>query len=228
MKGIRLSLNQLAEFSGATEKGKQRIVRQQVEPNPFLIPWYQLTKAKIKRSIELKGNPEPIYQGIEALIGRKPANKRQAIDRIVSIEALERFIKMKLPEVLSKMDYSFFKPEIKSVNITGVNVIVAPEIIIKGELNGETIIGGIKLHVSKNKPFDYTKSLYVATTIYKYLKENVAKDDEVVYPGLCLSLDIFGDRIVSAPEKPEKVLAEIEKYCEEIKKIWSDTVQYLE
>lgn len=220
MNGMRISLNQLAEFSGATEKRKQRIVKQQVNPNPFLIPWYQLTKAKIKKSIELKGNLEPIYQGIETLLGRKPENKRQLIDRRVSIEALERFIKMKLPEVLYEMNYSLVKPKINSVKISDVNVIVAPEITIKGELNGETIIGGIKLHVSKNKPFDYTKSLYVATTIYKYLKENVAKEDEVVHPGLCFSLDIFGNRIVPAPDEPESVLTELEKYCEEIKKIW--------
>lgn len=43
-----ISLNQFIEASKATDKGKTRIVKQQIVVNKFLTPWYQLAKNRIK------------------------------------------------------------------------------------------------------------------------------------------------------------------------------------
>jgi hypothetical protein len=220
MSNYVISINQLAEFTTATEKGKMRIIRQQKVPDPFLIQWYRIPKSRIKKFFAFKGDFRPILEGLEILKKKVPKNNQQITDKLVSIEALERFLKIKLPGVLFEMDYKMINPKVKSVEICGVDLKVSPDIIVRGELNGETVIGGIKLHICKGKPFDYKKSLYVATSIYKYLAEKIAQPGEVVHPGLCFSLDIFGDRPVPAPDDPKIIILEIENYCEEIKKLW--------
>lgn len=45
MNSCRMSINQVADFIRATEKGRMRLIRQQQEPDKFRIPWYQLPKA---------------------------------------------------------------------------------------------------------------------------------------------------------------------------------------
>ncbi|MCF8297002.1 MAG: hypothetical protein K9J13_05585 [Saprospiraceae bacterium] len=220
MKNYKISLNQLADFSDSTESAKKRIIAQQQRPDPFRIQWYQLSKARIKKSIEHNGDLKPIHEGIKTLMERVPSNNRQASDKTVSIEAMERFVKMKLPEILQEIDYTVIKSKVKSFMYSNVNIIVAPEIIIKGELNGKTVIGGIKIHISKNKPFDLRKSQYVASTIYKFLNKEVALENETVMPELCYSLDIFSNRIVSAEQNNDYVFKEIDKIIEEIKFIW--------
>lgn len=220
MRKVNLSLNQLAEFSWATEKGKKRIISQQINPNPVLIPWYQLTKARIRKSLELKGDLGPVYEGIKTLMNRIPTNSRQTNDKRVSIQALERFIQIKLPDILKNIDYEIVKPKSKALFISDVEIIVAPDIIIRGIIDGKPVLGGLKIHISKTKPFDQTKSVYISSTIYRFLKEVVATDDDVVMPELCFSLDVFGDRIMSAPQKPEDLYPILEKICEEVKTLW--------
>lgn len=222
MNGYHLSLNQFAEYSGATVRGKVRIIKQQLNPNPFLIPWYQLSKARIRKSLELGGDLKPIYEGIEILLKRKPDNKRKQNDRQVSLESMQRFIEIKLPEILSKIDYEVIKPEKKTLNIGGVGIIVAPDLVIRGKLSERMVLGGIKIHISKNKPFDFRQSQFVAAIIKRYLEEEVAVNGDVVLPELCFSLDVFGERIVPAPSKAHIINHEIETICLSIIENWDE------
>ncbi len=212
-----ISLNQYAMFSIATEKGKIGIVRQQLKPNPFKIQWYQLARGSMKRSIQRNGDLKPIVEAIKKLQNRKPANNRQLADKNVSIEALYRYIRMKLPEVFRTTSYVIVKPEIKTTTVAGVNVIVAADVIVRFEAEGKSRLGAIKIHCAK-RAFNYQQSLDIATILYKYLREIKAKD-EIVDPNLCFSLDIFGDRIVSAPVHIQEALKRIEKNCNEIQEI---------
>jgi hypothetical protein len=220
MGKYKISVNQLAEFSGASETSKKRIIKQQLNPDTFRVPRYQLTKARIKKSIELKGDLSPIHEAIKILESKQATTDWQINDKKVSLEALTRFIKIKLPSLLRNLNFQVIKPQNKSVELREVDVIVAPEIVIKGKMNGQTVIGGIKLHISKTKPFDLTKSQYVASIIYKYLQDRVATKEEVVVPQLCICLDVFNERLVSAPDDVEEVIKQVRFFCDEIKSIW--------
>ncbi|WP_303920925.1 hypothetical protein [Draconibacterium sediminis] len=223
MNEFLISLNQFADFTKATERGKARIVEQQLNPNPFKIIWYQLTKARIKKSIQHQGDLTPIYEALEILKNRTPTNPRQVSDKRISVEALNKFVKMKLPKVFRKNPYSIVTPPVKTTRVGDVIIRVAPDVVVKFEVDGKVFLGAIKIHVSKNKPFDYSQSLMISTILYKYLNE-IKKEDEFVDPNLCFSLDIFGDRIVSAPANIDVALSEVERNCEEIKAIWGDIV----
>ena len=221
MKDYQISINQLAEFNDATDYTKRKIIERQLDPDPLRISWYQLPKARIKKSIELKGDLNPVYDGISTLMNRNPIKERQKIDKRVSLEALERFVKMKLPSILDEVDYEVIKPKIKSTYIKGVEVIIAPEVIVKGNLNGNPIYGAVKIHISKNKPFDLQKSRLVASAMVTYLKNEIAEKDSEVIPEMCFSLDVFSGRIISVTDDDYPIYSRVDEICDEVKRLWS-------
>lgn len=218
METAKISLNQLAAFSNSTDAVKNSILKQQLKPNELKMSWYQLPKARIKKSITQKGDLKPIHEAIKILKARKPEGKHQIDDRKVSIEALENYLKIRLPKTLKANDLIIKQPQQKVFQIQGVDIIVAPEIFFELNSDGKTFRGAIKIHISKNKPFDLTQSRYVASCIYFYLKRIHPKDH--VAPDLCLCLDIFSGRFTAAPVKVEEMLAKIELLCTEINSLW--------
>lgn len=217
-----ISVNQFADFSKATEASKRRIIRQQKEPNKFRVAWYQLPKARIKKSIENNCDLEPILKGVEELKKRVPNSSRQENNKMVSLEAFRRFVNIKLPDLLKNVPHEVIKKvNSKSININGVEVIISPDVIFKLKLNDKIYIGAVKVHISKNNIFDNEQSRYISSLIYKYLNEVVVKDDEEVLEELCLSIDVFGENVISVPKNLTKSIAEIEVICEEVKSIWN-------
>lgn len=220
MSKYQISINRLADFSASTDAGKKRIIREQKKPNERKISWYQLSKSRIRKSMEKRGNLDPVFDGIKTLESRKPSTKWRINDKKVSIEALRRFVNIKLPSALKKFDYSVLKPKFKSLALKEVDIIVAPDVVIRGKFMGQSIVGGIKIHISKRKPFDLTKAQYVSSVICKYLKEVVAEKDDIVLPELCFCLEVFGERLVPAPEKYEEILSKVKSLCDEVKLLW--------
>ncbi|OWP75949.1 hypothetical protein [Flavobacterium oreochromis] len=221
MREINISINQLADFSKSSDAKKRNIVKQQKNPNTFKIAYYQLAKARIKKAMSNKGDIEPILKGIEELKTRTLTKKRQINDRVVSLDAMQRFISLQIPDLLKDLEYKVIKNvNSKSITINGVEVIVSPDIIIQAEIEGKQYLGGIKIHIAKENKFDREQQSYVASTIQKYLEKVVAKNDEVIMPELCLSIDIFGEGIVSAPKNIDSKIKDLEIICDEIKKMW--------
>lgn len=217
-----ISINQLAAFSKATEAGKRRIIKQQKQPNKFLVAWYQLPKARIRKAIANNCDLEPILKGIEELKLRKPEKPRQVLDREVSLEALKRFVKIKLPSLLKNVPHEVIKKvETKSIIINGVEIIISPNVIYKLKLDGKTYVGAVKVHISKSNVFDNKQSRYISSLVYRYLKEVVIGEGEEVIEELCLSIDVFGERVIQTPNNLPKAITDIEILCEEVKSIWN-------
>lgn len=218
----KISINQLADFAFATDARKKSIIKQQKVPNPFLIPWYQLAKARMKKSIISNGDFNPINEGINELKLRNPKSKRQIIDKQVSVEALRIFKEIKLPELLKDIPFEVIKTKkFKSIIMDGVEVIVSPDVIYRIRIDGQNYIGGVKLHVAKGNIFEVKQLKYISSLIYEYLQEIIAEDDEIVMSELCLSLDIFGKRVVSAPNNNVNNIKTIHGLCREIKTLWN-------
>ncbi|WP_298157161.1 hypothetical protein [Flavobacterium sp.] len=221
MAEYKISINQLASFSTSSEYKKRAIVKQQKTPPKVLVARYGLAKARIRKAIANYGNIQPILEGIEELKSRTPEKPFDINNKIVSIEAMERFIKMKLPVFLQDNVYEVLKkPKINSFHVSDVEIIVSADLIIKVFIDGQPFLGGVKIHISKGDPFDTHRSKYVTTCLYQYLDLIFESSGEIVLPELCLSVDVFADSITSAPKKLEKVLEDIEMICLEIKKIW--------
>lgn len=221
MAEYKISINQLATFSKVTEARKKAIVKQQKNPPPILVGRYVMAKARITKAISSGGDIIPILEGIEELKQRKPDTPWKKNDKTVSIDAMERYIKMSLPVILKENKYEILpKQKIRSFFVSDVEILVSPDLIIKVLIDDKWYLGGLKLHVSKSELFDNHQSKYVATCIYQYLDLIFEDDKIIVLPELCFSLDVFANSIISAPKKVEKTLEEIENMCLEIKKIW--------
>jgi hypothetical protein len=220
MSNFHISVNQLAEFSASSDAAKARIVAQQVKPNGFLVPWYSSAKAAMRKYLINVRDTSPLQKAIEIQRKKVPATKRQKNEQTVSILALERFIEMKLHQLLKGIEYEIIKPERKAVIISDVNISVLPETVIRAKINGKIVLGGIKIHISKNKPFERKQCQYIAALVYQYIRENYAKSGEIVDPSLCISIDVFGDRIVSASKNRTTEIQEIKQICKEIKAKW--------
>jgi hypothetical protein len=220
MSKYYISVNQFAEFSSATASSKKRILKQQQVPNKLLIPWYQRAKGAIKKYFSNVKDYAPIDSAIKTLLEKIPISDRQRIDRTVSLEALEVIKRIKLPNLLSHIEYEIVLPEIKKTILNDVDIIVAPEILIKAKYKNEVIYGAIKIHISKGKPFNLNQCKYVSALIYRFLTKEMAKKNEKVLPELCLCLDVFSERLVPASENPLKEIAEISILCSEIKDLW--------
>jgi len=218
---FNISINQLADFSAGTEGKKKGIIRQQKNPNPNKVFWYQLAKARMKKSIASKGDIEPILLGIDELKMRELTVKRQISDRNVSLEAMQKFIELKLPRILQNLDYEIVKKtKLKSIYVKGVEIIISPDLIIRAKIDGIYYLGAIKIHVSKYNQFDSRQQSYVAVAVQKYLETVLATNNEKVLPELCLSIDIFRGAIISPPEDIDNRIREMEVICEEVKKLW--------
>jgi hypothetical protein len=220
-KNYIISINQLADFSNATDAKKRRIIKQQKTPNKFLVSWYQLAKSRIRKTIANNGDLKPILDGIEELKAKKPEKPRQIIDRMVSLDALKRFIKIKLPVLLKEVPHEVIKkPKLKSIIVNGVEVLISPDVIFRLKIDGKNYIGAVKVHISKNNVFDNQQSKYISSLIYKYVNDVVAKEDEEVMKELCLSIDVFGEKVIAVPKDFSKAITDIEVICEEVKTFW--------
>ncbi len=217
----KISINQLAEYNKKrTDKGKLNIIKQQKNPPPYLTPWYRIVKTRIRKSMELNGNLDPILDAIKDLKLRPSGTKWQNNNNKGSINALEKYLALDFPALFDRVDYTVFTPKIKSTIIEGVVVFVSPEIVIKGKLNGKTVYGGVKIHISSGNPFDLRQSQIVSYLIQRYLENHVAEDKDLVLPELCICLDIFGERIVPSPGFSEKLYEIIVNDCIDIRNRW--------
>ena len=176
----------------------------------------------MKKTIINKGDMNPIFEGISRLKSKVVTKANQKTNKIVSIEAMKRFLGMKLPEVFKNHDFEIIKEkEQKSVFINGVEIIVSPDVIYKITIDNQDYLGAVKFHISKTNVFDIEKSTRVAFIIEKYLEEISPKYEAKVISDLCFSIDVFGQRVISAPKLKNRVFNDVKLVCDEIKKIWS-------
>lgn len=221
-KNAKISINPFADYSKASDAKKKSIIKQQKNPSKFHIAWYQLPKARIKKSISKNGDLIPVNDGIAELKARNPVKKRQVLDRTVSIEALRRYTAMILPKLLYTQKLEIIKSvSTKSIIIDGVQILVSPDVIYRTTINGQSYLGAVKIHISKNNVFEMQQSRYISTLIFEYLKETVANEDDIVLKELCLSIDIFGQSIVPTPNNSLRLLKEVKEICSEIKYQWN-------
>jgi hypothetical protein len=217
-----ISTNQLAEFYRATEKGKSRILKQQVIPNKFLIPWYQLAKGAIKRFLKDVQDTSPLVDGIQKLKMKKDWNKRQLSDRNVSVESLERLIKLNISRGFKGIKYDVLKSSTKEIFIEGVRIHVSPDLIFSANISGQKVYGGVRIHVSKENAFDAYQCRLSSTLLAKFIDDNIAKEGERVSPSLCYTVDIFSNRIVSAEVDYSDEEEAIRRVCKEIVSFWPE------
>ena len=218
----KISINPLVAFSKGTELKKRRIIRDQKNPSVFKVGWYQTPRACIKKSISQNGNNDEIIKGLERLKDKVVEKPRQIQNKTASMEATRKYLKIEFPEILKNHNLNIIKKRfVKSTWVNGVEITVSPDVVFTFDYKGKKYIGGVKIHLSKGDIFDLNESKMVATILHKHISEIAANYDAIPLHEICLSIDVFGQRIVSSAADAESILNEVIKICNEIKQIWN-------
>lgn len=213
---FQISITSLAEYLEATEARKIAIIKEQYNPNKRSFR-YKLAKARIKKSIELGGDLEPVHAAIKILKKRVPEKDWQITDIPNSISALEKYAGMALPDLVRENELEILSGDQKHFTFHGISVWVAPELVFRVNVDGIKYIGACKLRVSKDKPFSTRQSKLVAAIIDLYLNRCVAEEDDVVHPVLCFCLDPFAGTTINSNSKVNLDMKVVKKICKEIK-----------
>lgn len=216
-----ISINQFVDFSKGTDSKKKRIIRQQKEPNKFMISLYQTSRASIKKSLSNNGDSKPIIEGLQRLKEKVPVKPRQILNKTISIEAIQRYMKIKIPKILKNHKIDIIKkPETRSIIIEGVEILVSPDVIFTMTYNGIKYIGGVKIHISKRNIFELQDSKTVSFLIEEYLKTIQDNYNASVLSELCFSLDVFDGRMISSPSNKIFFIKKIKETAREVKSLW--------
>jgi hypothetical protein len=221
MEKIIISINPMAEFLEATESRKKKIIEEQLDPDPVRVPYYQLSRARISLSILNNVDFNIIDDAIQTIKERNPKEKTwQFYDKTNSIASLNLFKELLLPNEILDLNLEKVKTKSKYLSIYNVHIKISPNLIFRTIIDGQKVIGAVKLHLSKGKPFSNKQSALVAQLLNQFLCNEVAEEDEIVVPNLCLCIDPFAGTTINAMSKIKLDMKEIKLVCEQIPKLW--------
>ena len=153
MASPKISLNKLGEYLDATPSRRRRIVKDQQNPQPFIVTRYGDARDEIVNYLE--GGMEEEGQMLAAaarLRVEDAATEFARQDKFASAEAIEDFL-----DAAEQLDISGLlargvgKSTSDVMEISGVSVSIRPDVILEDETNGE-VVGAVKLHFSKTNP----------------------------------------------------------------------------
>lgn len=215
----RVSINPLIEFISASDRRKLSIVRGQKSPSTLRVAPYSTARAAIKNFIKSEYDLEQLVLAVLQLRDRDQSANWKRQDVANSIDALRHFTDMNFPSKVSKVKCTFAKSVIRDCYMDDVLIVVAPDFIMRWEIDGVRYIGAVKLRISK-KQLDYSSGRKAAALLAHYLETSVRHECETVDYSHCLYVDVFAETIYPAPPNDTLYLEEICKACDEYAKLW--------
>lgn len=203
----------------ATPARRRGIIRDQKQPLDFVVSRYSAVYDSVVECLLAGSDVAPIKNRIKALYEATPKTTWQAQDFQLSAEALEAFLSFVDELDLSRFAVQRGAESAPGIRISGVDVSVRPEIILRPATSGPAV-GAVKLYVSKNFPLDDKSGPYAGVVLHQYTAEVLAPDG-AAEPAAAFVIDIFQRRIHVAPRAFKKRRADVAAACEEIAQRWS-------
>ena len=221
-KKPRISVNKLAEYLEATPTRRKKIIYDAKYPSKFIVTRY----ADIRETITMyfqKGQDENILlSAIAKLEKKKPETEFQEQDIALSIESLEMLLETDTT-ALEGLDIEAFTSHNELVTISGVDISINPDMVLKKKTGNKTNVGTAKIHLSKNNYLSLESQKIVAALLHDYTQKHISKEAETPNQKLSLSLDVFQQTIECSPTGFKVRMRNIEAACEEIA-LWWDKV----
>lgn len=220
MQIANISINQICDFIAASEKRKVSIVKAQKYPSNFIITRYRFARKCMKKHFLNNFSPAVIMEGINVLQYKKGKTNHQESDRVNSILALEEFMNLIFPKYFYNKIYTFHKIENAHIYINGLKIIISPDIVFSYIEQGQRYIGGLKFRIVKSNSFDFEQASLSARLIRDYLEQTFDESLGIIDSNFCVCVDVFGNRVYSAPNTTSGHKLSLEITCSEIKDIW--------
>lgn len=223
VKQPRISLNKLGEYLHANPARRKKIVEDAKYPVNFIRTRYSYARTVIQEYFSSNFDENILDEGIDNLINKRVESEFEENDRDCSIEALEAVSFIDMTELIdtTKLSISIYRGENRMLNISGVDVSVKPNLIIRGKYRGSKVVGAIKIHISKNHRLNNQSAADIANILRNFLEENVVEEDEKVEPKFCISMDVFDKSFEPAPKAFKRRIKYAVSACEEIALWWN-------
>jgi hypothetical protein len=224
VKEPKISAKMLCEYNESSALGRKSILKACKIKAPAIISIssrYNQAEDLISECLEhsleyldiLKDYSKDLRKKSKTLSGKKAENT------LLCAEALEQFYKM------DKKLQPLFKGYVlnNTVNVRGrkiiinkVSVSIRPEVMLSIE-GGTTTVGFVKLCFCKSKPLKESIAEGIASLGRMYFREIRKMDFE---PQVCIVIDVFANKIFTAPKRDKRTLDALDACCAEIADRW--------
>jgi hypothetical protein len=217
----RISVSKLGEYMSAHSGRRRTIVADQKRPKDFIVTWYKEARSTLIEYFTRGCEPQLIEQAIEALAEGPYETERRQQEAELSVEALDVFLED--PELLdlSGLTIRAGSNNTPPLSIAGVNISVAPDLLLEGtHRNGSPFRGTVKIYMVKGHGLDADAGACAATVIRQWTDQFYAEAAKLGSPAHCMVLDVFAQKVFSAPKSFRRRMTQIEAACEEIALRW--------
>lgn len=221
-KKPRISVNKLAEYLEASPTRRKKIIQDAKYPKNFIVTRYADVRETITLYFQKGQDDSIIMDAIAKLEKKKPETEFQEQDIALSIESLEMLLDTDT-STLEGLEVESYSDHNELVTISGVEISVNPDMVLKKKTGGKTSIGTAKIHLSKSNYLSLESQKVVAALLHDYTQRHVAKEAESSNQKLNISLDVFQQTIECSPAGFKLRMRNIEAACEEIA-LWWDTI----
>ena len=222
----RVTAQQMGYYIDAQRAGKrEKIVRNQMFPPP--VPTRRYTGASdVVRSAFVKGGDilQHLNDGARRLSHKPCRTPREEESKGLCLQAIEHFTKA-LPDLpLKGVTASFIgRSQPLGLLIEGVKVSVYPIVLLTKRVRSEERRGALLLSIYKTEPLSDHGGEAVATLVYEALAASrLGSGPAVIDPKLCLVVDVFRQRVYTAPAGRTRIMGEIKSNCREFARTWRE------
>jgi hypothetical protein len=219
MKNPRVSVNKLGEYMEAKPTRREAIVKDAKTPKTFKGGRYNIARKIAKNYFISNYDKSILTKGKSKLANKITTSNYQEQDKKLSINLIDFIASLDFPD-FGSLTVEKYDGDNEKLNIEGVEISVYPDLIIRGKKRGKKIVGGIKIHISKNNPLTKEAGENISTVLKDFITKTVARTDEKVDNKICLSIDLFGNSVTEAPKSFKTRMKNVHASCKEFAMWW--------
>lgn len=217
----RISVTKLGEYTDATPARRRAIVRDQRERRTFIVIRYEQARPPLVDYFASGAtNPDPIIDQVGALAAAHGSSDFQTQDFQLSAEALEAFLDISDDFDLEGLTAVAGPHAPPRLPISGIDVSVRPDLVLRGTFRGKKVVGALKFHFSKTGLLSEDAGLNIATVLHQYAEAHLLATGETASARHCAVLDVFAKRWYRAPTAYRMRRQTIAAACQEVALWW--------
>ncbi|WP_165253344.1 hypothetical protein [Paludisphaera soli] len=220
--GPRFTLNAFMRYLSANASGRRSITLRQKYPSRHQEVYYDAAADVLRRFIADGMGDSSILEGGMAAIAESAPEVVVPHHIRANVEVVEAF-----RDPRPKLHFGGLAPSSaagpqSSLFVAGVELVIRPEVLLEGLVDGEARGGALKFYFSKGHSLTRSAASYGALLLKRYCEEGLP-GDAIVLNKLCIICDVRAAEIHHAPEATMRREREIEAACAEIALRWPAT-----
>jgi len=219
----QISANKLVEYCFARSTRRTAIIEDIIKPKNFLLDTrYNDIERAMMHFVESRGNDDSALTQLDtALLSRKPATSHEEQRLLTAHDAIELSRTMSFAKLPSEGRVMSLPDKQPKFLLSGVAVSVRPTNFLLMDQSGkrEKAIGLIKPYLSKGLPLTVDTSSLHGALLHWYAEESFSERGDA-RSDLCFVLDVFAQKIFSAPRSFSQRRNLLNASCQEIADRW--------